>query len=90
MENTKLILLTPLSFGKHAIVDTEDYFLMNLQKWTYHKNKNVARRKDLKDSSRVSTTVYLHREIMGTKEGIENVSRSDTENKQYRTGLLQR
>lgn len=56
---TKLI---PLSQGKHAIVDDEDYDFLMQWKW-YYNGRYVARRD--RDTGRI---IYMHWEIIGKPE----------------------
>lgn len=62
-ENTKLI---PLTQGKFAIVDAEDFEWLSQLGWYY--NNGYAVRVPYIDGIRGKTT-YMHREIMGTPKG---------------------
>lgn len=53
-----------LSKGKVAIVDKEDYDLLNIHKWSCSTAGYAVRRKD-------GRVVYMHREIMGSPSGME-------------------
>ena len=67
--NTKAI---PLSKGKYAIVDDEDYEELNKYKWTYHKNGYAHRCEYLgrKDKKPIHKIILMHRLVMGTPKGM--------------------
>jgi hypothetical protein len=55
----------PLSKGKIALVDDEDYEWLNQWKWYYHKGY-AARESSLKDGPR--KTIWMHRLILGVQK----------------------
>lgn len=57
----------PLTQGKFAIVDDEDFDRLYKWRWTYAKT-GYAVRHDINDSTK---TFYMHREIMNTAPGME-------------------
>lgn len=63
----------PLTQGQEAIVDNEDYDIQNQFKWCAHwvpsTKSYVAMRREVVDG--VSKTIYMHREIMNTPDGME-------------------
>lgn len=68
-ENTKLI---PLSQGKHAIVDAEDYEWLIKWKWCYHHWGYAVRTERQKiNGKKKDKTIMMHRLIMDTPKGMD-------------------
>jgi hypothetical protein len=59
----------PLTHGKVAIVDDEDYELLNQWKWHYGGGGGYAVRHNYKSSKQ--TRLFMHRVIMNTPEGMQ-------------------
>ena len=65
--------LIPLTQGKFAQVDDEDYEYLMQWKWIYKPNAKgnmgYASRRALKSDPKKPSTLSMHRQIMGAKEG---------------------
>ena len=62
----------PLSRGKIAIVDEEDFFIISQHKWYYHPNRRgigYAARRDYTGAK--PRIIWMHREINRTPDGYE-------------------
>jgi len=59
--------LIPLSKGKHAIVDDEDFDRISQFKWHYHPYGYAARKPG-------KVSIYLHHEVMGKKVRIDHAN----------------
>lgn len=57
----------PLTQGKVALIDDEDFELVSQYKWHAHKNKNVFYARSSMDGE----NILLHRFILNTPDGIE-------------------
>lgn len=62
----------PLTQGKYALVDDEDFEELNKYKWYATKNINTYyARRCTKKIDGVSYRIYMHQQILGKKEGFE-------------------
>ena len=59
----------PLTRGKFALVDDEDYEWLNQWKWFYH-NQGYAVRNQWNPVTKKSTKISMHREIMKPSKGM--------------------
>jgi hypothetical protein len=65
-----MTMLIPLSQGKHAIVDDEDYdFLMQ---WKWHVMGRYAGRVAIDSTTRKQSSVAMHRVILDTPQGMHS------------------
>lgn len=81
----------PLTQGKYAIVDDEDFEELNRYKWYAHKDKNTfyamrhVTKEEAKKEGRSTrdTTIYMHQQILGKKEGyqIDHVNGNGSDNR---------
>jgi hypothetical protein len=72
----------PLTQGKKAIVDDEDYELLNSHKWHYT-IRGYARRHIPSPDGRGQKTIYMHRLIVNIPEGkeVDHVNRDKLDNR---------
>lgn len=62
----------PLTQGKYATVDDEDYKWLSKYKWHANRGKTgiwYAARKGIHKQGRPQTTIWIHREILGLRPG---------------------
>lgn len=59
----------PLSQGKFAVVDDEDYEWLSNWKWSFGCGGYAVRNRKPREGSR--KVIYMHREIMATPDGME-------------------
>lgn len=69
-KTTKLI---PLTQGKFAVVDAEDFEYLNQWKWFYFKppHSNIGYARRTKHSGTKTIGILMHREILGNPKGIK-------------------
>lgn len=60
----------PLSQGRFAIVDAEDYEWLNQWKWTAAKSRNTFYAQRTHRGNGKRTTIFMHREIMRAANGV--------------------
>ncbi len=76
--------LIPLTQGKYAIVDAEDYPQLSKYKWQARKKGNTyyASRGVWQDGR--SVVIYMHRQILGAKEGeeIDHIDHNGLDNRE--------
>jgi hypothetical protein len=65
----------PLTQGKFALVDDEDFDKLNQHKWQYHLGYAIRRV--------LGKTIYMHNEVIGRKDGFEvdHISRKTLDNR---------
>jgi hypothetical protein len=67
----------PLTKGKFAIVDDEDFEYLNKWRWKYHKDGYAVR------TATKNKNIYMHREINKTPKGVitDHINRNGLDNR---------
>lgn len=67
----------PLTQGKYAIVDDEDFEWLNRWRWKYHKDGYAVR------TATGNRNVYMHREVNKTPKGLltDHINRNGLDNR---------